>query len=166
VESGSLDDPWTAAYLGMGWKVYAGRAGVEGKQVLEGPYRAYAPGGVLTVEGTFKNGLPDGEFRYWYESGSPSGWCTYQRGREIGTSLTLHENGFPQRLCHRDVDGGRHGPEAYWDQAGRLEATLRWERRQVRQLILYDEGVPTETLGGEDAERRALQMMREAVPKL
>jgi hypothetical protein len=158
-----MQDPWTVTSLAFGYKVYAGRATVEGKEVLDGPYRAYGPDGVLVVRGTYKNGLPDGEFRYWYESGRPGSWITYSNGREVGTSVTLYEDGRPERICYRNMNGERDGAEAYWDADGRLEASLLWAEGRPRQLVLYEDGVPSETLTGEAAEKRTLQMIRQAM---
>ncbi len=165
VLSASILDPWTEVCLSLGYDVYAERGEADGKSMLDGVYRAYAPGGVLVVEGAYSQGVPHGEFRYWDESGEPSGWRNYSMGKEVGTSLTLYESGLPMRLSHRDGDGRRDGLEAYWDPEGRLQVTVDWEAGHVQQVVRYEDGAPSETLTGEAAEKRATEMIREAMGK-
>src|SRR5579863_9153610 len=53
---------------------------VNGEEVKDGPMVIYRPGGLKMMEGSYKDGKQDGEWRMYYESGAKKSIDHYQDG--------------------------------------------------------------------------------------
>src|SRR5579863_6738702 len=53
---------------------------INGDEVKDGPMVIYRPGGLKMMEGSYKDGKQDGEWRMYYESGAKKSIDHYQDG--------------------------------------------------------------------------------------
>jgi hypothetical protein len=93
--------------------------------VREGAYCRRYKNGQTEIEGTFYDSLPDGEFRFWNEDGSPAGTALFVDGD--GAVILHYANGIQRREI-RYLQGVPHGPYREWYADGRL----------MRQIDLLD----------------------------
>jgi antitoxin component YwqK of YwqJK toxin-antitoxin module len=163
VKKASLEDPVTLVLLAQGYSVLAERKSVApGQYILEGRYEAYAKDGHKVVEGTYSDGLPDGRFRYWHDNGRLADEGTYARGQEVGVWRHWYYGGGPLRLETYDQEGRRDGAETYWNLDGSVHSRLEWKSGHIHLMTLYTGGRPSEELKGKEAERRFLELGRNA----
>ncbi len=66
---------------------------VNGEQVKEGPMIIYRPNGLKMMEGNYKDGKQDGEWRMYYESGAKKSIDHYKDGVQSGDHVSWYEDG-------------------------------------------------------------------------
>ena len=66
---------------------------VNGEQVKEGPMIIYRPNGLKMMEGNYKDGKQDGEWRMYYESGTKKSIDHYTDGLQTGDHVSWYEDG-------------------------------------------------------------------------
>ena len=66
---------------------------VNGEQVKEGPMVIYRPNGLKMMEGNYKDGKQDGEWRMYYESGTKKSIDHYKDGVQTGDHISWYEDG-------------------------------------------------------------------------
>jgi antitoxin component YwqK of YwqJK toxin-antitoxin module len=66
---------------------------VNGEQVKDGPIVIFGPGGLKMMEGGYKDGKQDGEWRMYYESGAKKSIDHYQDGVQTGDHISWYEDG-------------------------------------------------------------------------
>ena len=96
---------------------------VNGEQVKDGPMVIYRPSGLKMMEGNYKDGKQDGEWRMYYESGAKKSIDHYQGWRPDRRSH-LVVRGRPDR---RDGDNTRMGSRTACGSDGRPDGVKNWE---------------------------------------
>jgi hypothetical protein len=66
---------------------------INGEQVKNGPIVIYRPGGLLMMEGSYKDGKQDSEWTMYYESGGKKSIDHYKDGVQIGDHVSWYEDG-------------------------------------------------------------------------
>jgi MORN repeat variant len=90
---------------------------VDGKPVKEGPFIVYATGGSKMIEGTYRDGVQDGEWTLWYENGARASIDHYVNGLQSGQHTSWYANG-QKALEGKYQDGKRDGVWTQWDPSG------------------------------------------------
>ena len=77
--------------------------------------------GPKKIEGTFKNGKPDGLWVFYYSNGQLEAKSHYKDGKIDGSHVMWHPNG--QRWSERNWKNGvKDGPWMYWHENGQKES--------------------------------------------
>ena len=99
--------------------------------VSEGPYSEYYQSGQLFVEGTYRNGAPNGEWTYYHPSGEIAKRVTFKAGQPEGVVESRRPDG--TLIARREYLGGkRHGEWKNYAENG----------EQLRLESSYKAGVP------------------------
>src|SRR5208337_5588294 len=89
---------------------------VNGEQVKEGPMVIYRPNGLKMMEGNYKDGKQDGEWRMYYESGAKKSIDHYQDGVQGGDHISWYKDGQQDGIWKRWApDGVKNWEETYKD---------------------------------------------------
>ncbi|MDA3944328.1 MAG: hypothetical protein PF694_12410 [Bacteroidetes bacterium] len=88
--------------------------------------KQYYPSGTLSMEGSYKNDLREGEWKSWYEDGSL--WSTgyFKSGKRHGEGIVYHPNGKKQIAGTYD-EGQRTGLWLAWDEDGNVISEQRFD---------------------------------------
>jgi antitoxin component YwqK of YwqJK toxin-antitoxin module len=91
---------------------------VDGKPVKDGLFIVYQAGGnSKMLQGNYSNGLQDGEWTMWYETGQRSSVDHYRNGLQDGLHTSWYANG-AMALTGQYRDGKRVGVWTTWDPSG------------------------------------------------
>lgn len=100
-----------------------------------GQFREYWENGTPRQEGRFRRGRLDGDWRLTYASGAVMAELHYERGLRQGTWTEWYENGARKsEVLWRD--GDRDGTATHWREDGAVEEIQRWvegSRVEVRR---------------------------------
>jgi MORN repeat variant len=90
---------------------------VDSKVIKEGPFVVYTAGGGKMIEGTYRDGLQDGEWTLWYENGARASVDHYVNGLQSGRHISWYANG--QKALEGEYHKGkREGVWTRWDPSG------------------------------------------------
>jgi antitoxin component YwqK of YwqJK toxin-antitoxin module len=90
---------------------------VDGHPVKDGPFIAYADGGTRMIEGSYRDGVQEGEWTTWYETGQRSAIDHYHRGVQDGLHVSWYAN--RQKAIEGNYRAGkREGVWTRWDPSG------------------------------------------------
>ncbi len=90
---------------------------VDGKRVKDGFFVAYGVSGDRMIQGSYRNGIQDGEWKLWYENGSLASVDHYSNGLQNGLHTSWYANG--QKALEGEYrDGKREGVWIQWDPSG------------------------------------------------
>ncbi|MBR90775.1 MAG: hypothetical protein CMO66_05845 [Verrucomicrobiales bacterium] len=81
------------------------------------------------IENSFKDGLREGQSRWWHWNGKPAGTMTYRKGFAQGAETWWFPNGQKMRVLHH-VDGELNGPASGWYDDGQPEFSATWKEGQ------------------------------------
>lgn len=88
-----------------------------GRAVKDGPFIAYASGGDMMIEGSYRNGVQQGEWTLWYENGVRASIDHYDDGVQDGLHTSWYANG-QKALEGQYRHGKRQGVWTEWDPSG------------------------------------------------
>ena len=71
------------------------------------------------MQGSYKMGQPDGEFKWWYSNGQIQGQGSYENGDMAGPWVWWHENGM-KMVTGAFANNVRSGIWSRWDSDGRI----------------------------------------------
>lgn len=119
----------------------------KGSQVKEGKSVSYHPNGKVGVEANYKNGKLDGDFKSFYQNGTPWQAVQYKDGVENGMSVAYFESGKKQ-LEEFYKNGDLEGTSKEWDSTGTLRREFEYKDGELNGVArIYDEeGVLTEDM--------------------
>jgi hypothetical protein len=90
---------------------------VDGKPVKEGAFIVYGIGGDPMLEGSYRNGMQDGEWTMYFENGQRAAVDHYTNGKQHGLHVSWYANG--QKAIEGNYrDGKREGVWTRWDASG------------------------------------------------
>ncbi|GAB2456145.1 hypothetical protein GCM10011375_04200 [Hymenobacter qilianensis] len=96
-----------------------------------GAFRSYHPTtGKIAMEGTYRNGQREGEWKQYYDSGKLRSKGTYRNGEEEGEWQYLFENGQPD-MTRTFVGGELQGPARQHNMQGELLVEKMFERGEA-----------------------------------
>jgi len=88
-----------------------------GRAVKDGPFVVYAGSGERMIEGTYRNGIQQGEWTLWYENGVRASVDHYDGGLQNGLHTSWYANG--QKALEGEYrHGKRDGVWIEWDLSG------------------------------------------------
>lgn len=87
--------------------------------------KMFYQGGVLQLEGTYKDKKRDGLWTYYYKDGKKWSEANYKEGVNDGSSITWFENG-QKRYEGTYKEGNKTGKWKFWDQKGTLEKEIEY----------------------------------------
>ena len=93
-----------------------------GEDVKDGPMVIYRPGGLLMMQGNYKDGKQDGEGTMYYESGARKSIDNYKDGVQDGDHVSWYENG--QIDAKGQYKSGQ--PDGVWKRWG-TDGIRNWE---------------------------------------
>jgi MORN repeat variant len=116
----SMSCPAGAQLMGApppkGFEVWC-QKNVNGKPVKDGLFIVYSTGGDKMIEGTYRNGVQEGEWTLWYENGLRASIDHYLNGLQNGLHTSWYANG-QKALEGEYQDGKREGVWTQWDPSG------------------------------------------------
>ncbi|HLW70421.1 MAG TPA: hypothetical protein VKS22_07345 [Candidatus Binataceae bacterium] len=105
---------------------------VDGAPVKDGPFIVYADGGGKLIEGTYRDGVQEGEWTTWYENGQRSAVDYFHRGLQDGPHLSWYANG--QKAIEGNYRAGkREGVWTRWDPSGLTSRRERYAADKVER---------------------------------
>lgn len=117
---GSLTCPPGATLMGAappkGEEVWCQKI-VKAKPVKDGIFIAWGDGPDKLIQGTYRNGLQEGEWTTWYASGQRSAVDHFHDGEQNGMHTSWYINGV-KALEGKYVMGRREGVWTRWDPTG------------------------------------------------
>jgi MORN repeat variant len=116
----SISCPAGAKLMGApppkGFEVWC-QKNVNGRSVKDGPFIVYAGGGDRMIEGTYRDGIQQGEWTLWYENGVRASLDHYDDGLQNGLHMSWYANG--QKALEGEYrHGKREGVWIQWDPSG------------------------------------------------
>jgi hypothetical protein len=99
-----------------GFEVWCQKS-VDGRPVKDGPFIDYATNGDRMIQGTYLDGVQNGEWMLWYENGVPASIDHYVNGLQSGLHTSWYANG--QKALEGEYQRGkREGVWTQWDPTG------------------------------------------------
>ncbi len=90
---------------------------VDGRPVKDGIFIVYNTGGGKMIQGTYRDGVQQGEWTTWYDNGQRSAIDHYRDGLQDGRHTSWYANG--QKAIEGDYRAGkREGVWTRWDPSG------------------------------------------------
>lgn len=90
---------------------------VNGRPLKDGPFIVYGASGDKMIQGTYRNGVQEGEWTFWYENGARASIDHYVNGVQIGVHTSWYANG--QKAIEGEYQRGkREGVWTQWDPGG------------------------------------------------
>jgi hypothetical protein len=90
---------------------------LDGKPVKDGPFVAYGNGADRLIQGSYRDGVQEGEWTTWYENGQRSAVDHYRNGVQDGPHTSWYANGV-KALEGSYRTGKREGVWTRWDPTG------------------------------------------------
>ena len=88
------------------------------------------------VEGTYRNGLQDGEWTLWYENGTRASVDHYVNGLQNGLHTSWYANG--QKALEGEYRGGkRHGVWTQWDPNGLTSHRMVYRQGKAAEVAQH-----------------------------
>ena len=72
--------------------------------------------GNVEVEGSYKDGKPDGLTTFWYETGEKKNQVVYKDNKREGIQIQWHKNG--KKKMEQNFDAGNLLLDKFWDKEG------------------------------------------------
>jgi hypothetical protein len=105
---------------------------VAGRQVKDGPFIAYGPGGSRMIQGTYRDGVQEGAWSLWYENGALASTDHYVNGVQSGVHTSWYANG--QKALEGEYrNGKREGIWTQWDPSGLTSHKLLYKDGTVEK---------------------------------
>lgn len=86
--------------------------------------------GKKTAEGPIQNGLPEGDWLFFFPQGNLSAEARMQAGKMNGPQVLWSPEG-NRKACHTMVDGKRQGPSKLFYSPGTISDTLNYQEDQL-----------------------------------
>jgi len=86
----------------------------------------YHPNRSIYIEGDYKNGKREGEWKSWYENGNLWSIGTFKAGVQVGKTMTYYENGNLRYTGNYDGNEKRVGAWKFYDEDGNLLDTIEY----------------------------------------
>ncbi|MDR2972521.1 MAG: hypothetical protein LBU83_11435, partial [Bacteroidales bacterium] len=86
----------------------------------------YHPNKTVYIEGGFKNGKREGEWKSWYENGNVWSVGTFKEDVQVGTTTTYYENGNLRYSGTYDNNGKYIGTWKFYDENNNLLETMEY----------------------------------------
>ena len=83
-----------------------------------------------TAEGPIRNGLPEGDWLFFFPQGNLSAEARMQTGKMNGPQVLWSPEG-SRKACHTMVDGKRQGPSKLFHPEGSVSDTLNYQNDQL-----------------------------------
>ena len=104
-----------------------------------GLYHKFPPEDGGYFEGTYKDGIKHGPFRWYYElDGQLKSEGTYMNGKLVGPFKTYHENGQLQSEGTFKDDGINHGLTRTYYENGQLQYEVMYKDGEIIDVIKED----------------------------
>lgn len=153
-------DPFLARYLSLGGSItYTAKASAQGS-VLDGVFTIRDKNDTKLVEGTYKNGVWDGELLTFHSNGRISFRELFDLGKSVGTETHWDDTGKLLKAANY-VEGEKEGLETYWLTNGDIDVQIRWKKGNPEWVNLYQSGKIAKTYSGESAAQFISQKTRE-----
>jgi antitoxin component YwqK of YwqJK toxin-antitoxin module len=154
-----LGDVWLHYFVTNGNIVrYSVEASNE-RLVLDGPFSIHRADGRRVAEGVYKNGVWDGELKFFHTNGHLSSCQWYKNGKADGTEIHWNENGKIQQTAHY-LNGEKDGAENYWSSDERVVERIVWSSGQPRSVELFEGTTLKVKLTGAEAIKYITQKAR------
>lgn len=82
--------------------------------------------GAEAAQGEYREGMKEGQWRFWHETSQISGEGVFHSGKPEGLWITWHLNGQRESKGHYRA-GLQHGRFFYWSPEGKLDRELHFE---------------------------------------
>ena len=90
---------------------------VNGRPLKDGPFIVYGSSGDRMIQGTYRNGVQEGEWTLWYENGARASIDHYANGLQSGLHTSWYANS--QKAIEGEYQRGkREGVWTQWDPSG------------------------------------------------
>ena len=86
----------------------------------------YHPNHNIFIEGGYKNGKREGEWKSWYDNGILWSVGNFNEGIQVGKTMTYYENGNLRYSGMYDKDGKRTGKWMFYDENNNLLETIEY----------------------------------------
>jgi hypothetical protein len=103
---------------------------VNGRPIKNGMFVVYNDSGGKMIEGTYRNGVQEGEWTMWYENGQRSAIDHYHNGLQDGLHISWYANG-QKALEGNYVAGKREGIWTRWDPSGLTKNQIRYKQGKI-----------------------------------
>jgi antitoxin component YwqK of YwqJK toxin-antitoxin module len=80
----------------------------------------------IFIEGGYKNGKREGEWKSWYDNGTLWSVGTFKQDVQVGQTLTYYENGNLRYSGNYDEKGNRTGKWLFYDENNNLLETIEY----------------------------------------
>ncbi|HEX4210956.1 MAG TPA: hypothetical protein VHY56_11220 [Candidatus Binataceae bacterium] len=103
---------------------------VDGKPVKDGPFIVYGEGADRLIQGSYRNGIQEGEWTTWYANGQRSAVDHFHKGLQDGLHTSWYFNGVKSIEGEYHM-GKREGVWTSWDPTGYTskQETYRGDRK-------------------------------------
>ena len=86
----------------------------------------YYPNRTVYIEGGYKDGKREGEWKSWYDNGNQWSTGTFKAGVQVGITMTYHENGNLRYSGTYNENGKYTGEWKFYDENGKLLETMKY----------------------------------------
>jgi antitoxin component YwqK of YwqJK toxin-antitoxin module len=86
----------------------------------------YHPNHAIFIEGGYKNGKREGEWKSWYDNGNLWSVGTFKEGVQVGKTMTYYENGNLRYSGSYDKNEKRIGEWKFYDEDNNLIETIKY----------------------------------------
>ena len=87
----------------------------------------YHPNHNIFIEGNFKNGKREGEWKSWHDNGNLWSVGTFKADIQVGTTMTYYENGNLRYSGSYNKNGDRTGRWKFYDENNNLIETIEYK---------------------------------------
>jgi len=98
--------------------------------------RVYDDDGVLVSEINYINGLPTGEYRYFYQDGTIMEEGTWKNNHQVGEFKRYYKNGRLAQNFYFDNSGKRIGTQKYYYPNGSVAAEKQIGKKEGKYTII------------------------------
>jgi len=99
---------------------------IKGEDSILVKHVEYHPNHKLFIEGSYKDGKREGEWKSWYENGNLWSVGTFKAGVQVGKTMTYYENGNLRYSGIYDNNEKRTGTWKFYDENNNLLDTIEY----------------------------------------
>jgi len=92
----------------------------------------YHPNHSIFIEGGYKNGKREGEWKSWYDNGNLWSVGTFKQGVQVGTTMTYYENGNLRYSGTYDKEGKRIGKWKFFDENNNPLEPIEYKTNEIK----------------------------------
>jgi antitoxin component YwqK of YwqJK toxin-antitoxin module/tetratricopeptide (TPR) repeat protein len=104
----------------------------------QGELLVYYPDKTLEKKATYDQGELNGPYTTYFASGKVRETGQHTKGKRTGTWKEFYANGQPSQEEAYDANGDLHGTIRDFDELGRLQAAITYERGLITRMTSYD----------------------------